>query len=431
MKKRGSRLLRSLLAALLMVAITIVATIFFFNARPESKLVAQLPVAVPAVGDAAFPRLLEAYLGKSLVQGNQVELFRNGEAIFTAKIDAIESAESSVHFEVYEFWGEYAAARITDALVESAKRGITVRVLLDFFGSARAENGYFERMREAGVELVRWRSPSWYESGRFNNRTHRKLLVVDGSIGFTGGANVGDDWWTDNEEQPTYRDNHYRFEGPIVSQLQSAFIDNWLRASNELLVDDAVFPELNSVGDQSMQTIISTPADGKKRVRTFLLLAIAAAQERIWIQTAFFYVDPIVREALIAARKRGVEVVLLGPGETGGYNWVRLASRNRWGKLLEAGVRIYEYDEGPFHSKLFIFDDQLTSVGSVNLHNRSMRLNDETDVNVFCEGFTAKMANVFMEDLEQAIGYDLERWQERPWSERIRGIIGNAVGPHL
>lgn len=432
MKRPWRRKTKLLFFSLLSVALTLAGSLFYFNLRLESMLVEQPPRDVPPVTSPEFRLLLEAYLGKPFVEGNTVEHLRDGDEIFPAKLEAIAGAASSIHLEMYEFWGDLVAGAITDALIERAEAGVSVRVLLDFFGSRSADPEKFERMEAAGITLIRWRKPSWYHSGRFNNRTHRKLLIVDGRTGFTGGANLGDDWWeSDAGGRPLYRDNHFRFTGPIVNQLQAAFLDNWLRAHRQLLLGDAVLPVLETDGTAAMQVLLSSPSDGKKRVRTFLLLAFAAAQESIAIQTAYFYPDPVIKQALIEAIERGVEVTILAPGEKINENIVRLASRNRWGVLLEAGVRIFEFQPSMFHSKLFLIDRDLVSLGSVNFDNRSFRLNDEANVNILCPDFGAEMRAVFDRDLEEAVEITLADWEARPFLERAIGFFGNLIGPQL
>jgi cardiolipin synthase len=429
-------ILKILITLVISVVLTIAGSLFYFNARPESKLLIFLPDQVPSSDSEAFLRLLEAYIGHPFVEGNDVIHFKNGDEIFPAKLEAISGAEHSINLEVYEFWGEKVAGKITEALIERAENGVSVRVLLDFFGSINADPSKFERMEEAGIDLIRWRKASWYHSGRFNHRTHRKLLIIDGKTAFTGGANMGDDWWSFNDEGlPTYRENHYKFTGPIVHQIQAAFMDNWLRAGNEVLVGEAYFPELTSAGNKKMQVLISSPSDGQKRIRTFLVLAFGGARESIKIQTAYFYPDPVIKEALKNAVERGVEVKIISPGpptrNSFGSNIVREASRNRWGPLLENGVRIFEYQPTMIHSKLFMIDDHLVSVGSANFDNRSFRINDEANVNILCRDFGTYMREVFDTDLANSKEYTVDMWKSRPIPERFKGFIGNAVGPQL
>ncbi len=414
---------------ILTVCATVAASVFFFNARPVSKRVTVSIETPYTVTDPAFQRTLEALLRSAIVPGNAITLLRDGEAIFDSMLEAIDAAEASVTLEIYEFWGEEITGRFAESLSQKAREGIPVHVILDFIGSIEADSEVLEKMTEAGVELVRWREPSWYESSRFNHRTHRKLLVVDGRIGFTGGANIADPWIGDPEER--YRDNHFRFEGPVVGHLQSSFMDNWLLSSGRLLLGDKYFPELGEAGSIRAQVVTSSPREGYKHIRTLFLLALASAETNIRIATAFFYPDPMMEQALIDASERGVTVEILAPGEDIKEEWVRYASRNRWGDMLKAGIRLYEYDRSPFHAKLIIIDDQWTSIGSANFDNRSFRINDETNVNVFDPDFARKMIDVFEADLENCVEYDLERWEGRPWHERLRGVAGNLIGPHL
>lgn len=243
---------------------------------------------------------------------------------------------------------------------------------------------------------------------------------------------MADDWWQyDDEGRPKYRENHYKFTGPVVGHLQAAFMNNWLRASNELLLGESYFPALEATGETRMQAVISSPSDGQKRIRTFLVLAFGGARDSICIQVAYFYPDPVLKEALIAAVERGVDVTVLVPGKKTNENIVRFASRNRWGPLLEAGVHLYEYQPTGLHAKLFIIDDHLVSVGSSNFDNRSFRINDEANVNILCADFGSYMREVFDADLAESMRITPEAWRNRPIWERLAGFIGNAIGPQL
>jgi cardiolipin synthase A/B len=424
---RGRRLL---VTVTLTVLATLGASVLYFNARPIPKRVTSHVENAYNVDDPGFRRTMTALIGTPIVAGNSIEWLRDGEAIFAAKLAAIAAAEHSVTLEVFEFYGERVAPLFADALAERARHGVPVHVILDYVGASDADPELFEQMKAAGVELEMWREPSWYQSARFNHRTHRKLLVVDGTVGFTGGANLADPWLAEDPRQ-SYRDNHYRFEGPIVAHLQAAFMDNWLFATGRVLLGDRYFPPLEAAGNIEAQVVISSPREGYKRIRTLLLLAFASAQQNIRIATAYFYADPMLEDALIAARERGVAVDILAPGPKIEKPWVRHASRNRWGRLLHHGVRIHEYKRSHFHAKMFVIDDQWVSIGSANFDNRSFRLNDETNVNIFDAGFARRMVAVFEDDLAEATLYDLKRWQARPWTERAHGVLGNLVGPHL
>ncbi|MFV8834909.1 phosphatidylserine/phosphatidylglycerophosphate/cardiolipin synthase family protein [Aquisalimonas sp.] len=426
--KRRNRYIITVVAVLTVAFV--IGNIILFNALPKPKRLDQ-PVHVDyGVSDPQFQRTMGALMQNPITGGNRIALLEDGEAIYDAMLDAINDAEHSVTFETYEFWGEEAAGAFAYALSEAAERGVAVHALLDYIGSAAANPDKLERMEDAGVELIRWRKPSWYELARFNHRTHRKLLVTDGDIGFTGGANVADNWLPDDDGE-AYRDNHFRLEGPVVGGLQAAFMENWLDASGALLLAEAYFPELDDAGELPMQVVSSAPREGYHRMRKMFLYAIAAAEERITIGTAYFYPDPAFLDALADAADRGVEVRILVPGDSIDKGFVRHASVNRWEPMLEAGVALYEYQPSMYHSKLISIDDQWASIGSTNLDNRSFRINDETNVNIYDATFARDIRQLVEQDLDNAERYDLERWRERPWHKRLAGWLTMTIGGHL
>ncbi len=426
--KRRTRWLTAAIAAITVALV--LGNVTLFNALPKPLRLTQ-DISVPyGVADPAFQREMDLLLQQPLVDGNRIELLEDGERTYPAMLEAIAEAEHSITFETYEFWGEASAGRFATALADAAKDGVTVHVLLDFVGSTLADSGKFDRMRDAGVELIRWRKPSWYNLARFNHRTHRKLMITDGRTGFTGGANIADKWLPDGEGA-AYRDNHFRIQGPVVGRLQAAFADTWLDASGQLLLGDAYFPDLEPAGEVTAQVVNSAPREGRHRVRTMFLHALAAAQERITIATAYFYPDAAFLDAITAAAERGVEVRILVPGESIDQGFVRHASINRWEPMLKAGVRLYEYQPSMYHSKLMSIDDAWASIGSSNLDNRSFRINDEANVNVYGGDFPQQIRELIERDLEEAERYDLDSWRQRPWHKRLAGWISMTIGAHL
>ena len=419
-----------IVAAVTAVLATVVSFLVFLNAVPQPMRVAEPLVSVPAVESEEFQHLQSVVLGSSGNAGSRIEILENGEEIYPAKLEAIESATRSITFETYEYWGEEIGGAFAEALAGAAERGVSVHAIFDYVGSVQAGRDKFDRMEEAGVNVVRWRQPSWYQLSRFNYRTHRKLLVVDGMVGFTGGANVADPW-KGNPDEGGYRDNHYRLEGPVVAHLQNAFMQNWLNARNELLHTTEYFPLLEEVGDLSIKVVNSSPREGTHRVRLMLLLAIAGARDSIRLATPYFYPDDMIMDALLDARERGVSVDILLPSAEHYSTAVREASKNRWGKLLEANVRIHEYQPSKYHAKLYIVDDYWISIGSSNLDNRSFRLNDETNAVIMNRELAATLVAQFERDLEQTETYDLEKWGERPWTRRLVGWLTMTVGWHL
>ncbi|MEE2023053.1 phospholipase D-like domain-containing protein [Alkalimonas sp. MEB004] len=400
-----------------------------FNAMPKPIRLQSLPTPDYGIADPRFQRSMGALLNYPLVEGNEVTVLRNGEAIYSAMIEAVDQAKHSVSFETYEFWGEDSAGALSDALVRAAERGVRVHALIDFIGSRSAAPEKFERMQAAGVEVELWRKPSWYQLARFNHRTHRKLLLVDGGVGFTGGANIANNWLPEGDK--TYRDNHFLIRGPVVASMQSTFAESWLDARGDWLHGEAYFPELEQQGALTLQMVNSSPREGRHRMRPMLLYAISAAQSQITAATAYFYPDQAFLDALRDAAQRGVQVRILVPGDSIDQGYLRQASVNRWGEMLAAGVELYEYQPAMYHSKLISIDDQWASIGSTNLDNRSLRINGEANVNLYGEKGAAMIRELIDEDMADAERYTLEQWRQRGWSTRFWGAVGSIIGPHL
>lgn len=426
--KRRTRLIT--LTAIVMTLVFSVGSVLFFNATPKPKRLLEPVIVDFDTSDAVFRRSMGLILEQPIIAGNRIEPLMDGEAIYAAMLDAIDAADVSVTFETFEFWGEEATEPFVEALIAAAERGVVVHALIDYVGSMSAADSKFERMLDAGVEVIRWRKPSWYELTHFNHRTHRKLLMVDGRTGFIGGANITDSWLPDDDGL-AYRDHHFRVEGPVVGNMQSAFVDTWLDASGYLLLGDAYFPELTAQGELDAQMVTSTPSEGRHRMRKMLMVAIATAEQRITLGSAYFYPDEEFLKSLIEARERGVEINILLPGDSIDKGFVRHASVNRWRPMLEAGVGIYEYQPSMYHAKLISIDDRWASIGSTNLDNRSFRINKEGNLNVYDEDFARYVRELVEDDIRQAVRYDLERWDNRPWRKRLAGWVSMLAGAHF
>lgn len=412
-----------------LIVILVMINILLFNAMPKPMRLKALPTPDYGMQDPQFQHSLGALMNYPLLEGNELTILRNGEEIYPAMLDAVDEAQQSVTFETYEFWGEESAGKLTDAFIRAAERGVRVHALIDFNGSRNADAEKFERMEAAGVEVERWRQPSWYQLSRFNHRTHRKLLVVDGKVGFTGGANIADNWLPGGEH--TYRDNHFRIRGPVVASMQSTFAETWLDARGELLHGKTYFPSLQPKGELTMQMVNSSPREGRHRMRSMLLYAITTAQTKITAATAYFYPDQAFLDALRDAAGRGVTVRILVPGDSIDQGYLRQSSVNRWGEMLEAGVELYEYQPAMYHAKLMSIDDQWASFGSTNLDNRSFRINGEANVNLYGKAGASMIRELIEEDLVEAERYTIEQWRERGWSKRFWGAVGVIIGPHL
>ena len=368
----------------------------------------------PVVGDACFVRLVSHLLGPPLQDGHRVTTLLNGEQIFPAMLEAIRSAQQTITFETFIYWSGDIAQEFSEALAERARAGVRVHVLLDWLGSKRLDPHSIETMQQAGVQVDRYRPLRWYYLNRMNNRTHRKIMVVDGRVGFTGGVGIADQWQGRAESPDQWRDTHYRIEGPAVAQLQAAFADNWNKTHPEIMDDDRYFPALEPVGTLCAQVIKTSPREGASSARLLYLLSIASARRRILIENSYFVPDRGCIQALVAAKRRGVEVAIIVPGKHIDTHVTRRASRALWGPLLEAGIAIYEFQPTMIHCKVMIVDDVWTSVGSTNFDNRSFRLNDEANLNVLDADFAAEQTRQFEADRLRARQITFEEWKHRP-----------------
>ena len=400
------------------------------NLFGERKVQKPIPV-LPGVRDPRFLRAIGSLLGPPLLPGNAAAELLNGDRIFPAMLEAIGSARQSITFETYIYWSGRIGAAFAEALAERARAGVKVHVMLDWAGSGKIDPEYLKQMQAAGVELERYHKPRWYNLGRLNNRTHRKLLVVDGLVGFTGGVGIADQWTGQAQDPEHWRDTHFRIEGPVVAQVQAAFMDNWIKTRGEVLLGDRYFPALAPGGEHWAQMFTSSPGGGSDGVRLMYLLSIAAAERSVLIANAYFVPDDLAVRTLVAARQRGVEIQVLVPGKYNDVVVTRWAARSRWGPLLEAGVRIYEYQPTMCHCKVMMVDDLWVSVGSTNFDDRSFNLNDEANLNVYDPAFAARQVEIFREDLRHCREVTLESWRRRPLRERIADRLAGLLRSQL
>ena len=399
--------------------LTVLAVVVAMNFKTSEKSLERKIEHRYAVADPQFRREMGVMLGPGITAGNKVTDLQNGDQIFPAMLDAIASAQRTITFETYIYWSGDIGQKFADALAERARAGVKVKVMLDWAGSIKMENTLLEKMKSAGVEVHQYRPLRWYNLGRLNNRTHRKLLVVDGKIGFTGGVGIADQWEGDAQDVDHWRDMHFRIEGPAVSQIQAAFNDNWIKTTGVVLNGEDYFPALPHAGDMDAHMFIASPAGGSESMHLMYLMAIAAAEHSIDLQAAYFVPDELMLNALKAARHRKVRVRIILPGEHTDSDSVRLASKAQWGELLLAGVEIYEYQPTMMHNKLLIVDKVMTSVGSTNFDERSFRLNDEASLNVYDAAFAAHMTEVFEADLKPTVRYTYQAWRARPLKEKL------------
>jgi len=294
-----------------------------------------------------------------------------------------------------------------------------VHVLLDWVGSQKIDDHILESMKKAGVQVQMFHPLHWYHLARMNNRTHRKLLVVDGQVGFTGGVGIADEWNGNAQDPQHWRDSHYQVSGPAVAQMQAAFVDNWIKTTGTVLQGEGYFPSLQPAGGASAQVFMSSPQGGADSMVLMYLMAIVSSERTIDLSAAYFVPDELTTKALVGAMRRGVRLRIITPGPHIDARIVKKASRASWGPLLAEGAEIYEYQPTMFHCKTLIVDGLLVSVGSTNFDTRSFRLNDEANLNVVDAGFAGRLTAVFETDLRNATRVTLAQWRNRPWRERL------------
>jgi cardiolipin synthase A/B len=395
-----------LLLALLMV--------FCAPARAVEKII-RVPIQTDySVTNDAFLQTISQHLDGPLLTGNRVKELVNGVEIFPAMIAAIRQATNTITFENFIWRSGVLSDQFIEALSERARAGVKVHCIVDSMGAFQFKRADRNRLRAAGVELQIFNQVWPWNCWTWNHRTHRKTLVVDGRIGFIGGICIADEWMGDANAPKHWRDTEYMIEGPVVGQMQGVFMDNWMRSTSEVLHGLDYFPVLEPQGESLAQCFKSGPRDGAENARLLHLYSIAAARKTIRIAHSYFVPDNLAIEMLVAAAKRGVQVEIIAPGIID-WNIVRRAARSRWDKLLEAGVKIYEYQPAKYHCKIMIVDDVWVTTGSINFDDRSFRINSEANVNIYDPAFAARQVQIFEADRAQSIRIHREQFKKRPF----------------
>ena len=384
-----------------------------------------------ALADPRFVQELGVLLGPPFLAGNRVQALVNGEQIFPPMLAAIRAATVSITFETYIYWSGDIGREFADALAEKARQGVKVHVLLDWVGSAKMDERLVDTLSAAGVQVRQFHPPHWSKLGRLNNRTHRKLLIVDGRVGFTGGVGIAPQWTGRAQDPAHWRDSHFQVSGPVVAQMQSVFIDNWIKVTGEVLHGADYFPTLVPTGSSLAQMFSSSPSGGSESMQLMYLLAVTAASRSIDLSASYFVPDDLTLQALVQAMKRGVRLRIVVPGKHIDSETVRSASRAKWGPLLAAGAVIAEYEPTMYHCKVMIIDGLLVSIGSTNFDNRSFRLNDEATLNVVDAAFAAAQTTLFEVDLGLSQRVSHAAWLDRPLRERFSEVLASLIGTQL
>ena len=365
------------------------------------------------VGEAAFVRAVEAHTQSELVHGNRAEILLNGEQIFPAMLDAIRGATTTITFANYIYEDGDIAHTMAEALAERCRAGVGVNILLDAVGSDKMPRRDRDILRNSGCHLAFFHSLNPLAIKRLNHRNHRRILVVDGRVAFTGGTGVGEKWTGDGRQPGHWRQTDVKVEGPIVRFLQAAFAENWRDSTGLLLGGDAYFPPVQRRGHLVVQSVKSSPTSGAAEAYVLFQLAIESAQSSIYLTNPYFVPDGAMTDALVRAARRGVDVRIITAGAVGStLDWlVRKASHAHFGRALEGGVKIYEYGPAMLHAKTVVVDGRWVSIGSANIDNRSFALNNELNLAFLDKPLAAQLTRVFQQDLAFATPVSLDDWQ--------------------
>jgi cardiolipin synthase A/B len=372
-----------------------------------------------------FIRVLEATCQTTLEHGNRIDILTNGTAFYPAMLEAIRAARETVNLECYIFKTGAIGDEFIAALSERARAGVRVTIVMDAIGSFGAFHRAARPLREAGCRVEPYQRLRWYSLARLNNRTHRELLIIDGEVAFVGGAGIAD-WWGKSgatRHGPMWRDTMARIEGPVVSNIQGIVAENWLECCGEILTGPETYKPHRHAGNASAFAIKSSPADRATVSRVLFQTLIEAANTRVLITTPYFLPDKAFRAALRRTVGRGVEITVIVPGADTDQRWVRLASRRMYGKLLEAGVRIFEYRGAMIHAKVLLADDVWAVIGTTNLDNRSFEHNDEVNVAIRDESVAERLVADFDADRRHSEEVTLDNWRARPFLEKLIGPV--------
>jgi cardiolipin synthase len=365
--------------------------------------------------DPAFTAAMGPLVGAEFMGGNRIETLVNGDGFFPPMLKAISEAKKTITFESYIWASGYISNKFIDALSERARAGVKVHIIVDGMGTLKLHHADRQRMKDAGIEIYGYGREHWYEiKPNINHRTHRKLLIIDGKIGFTGGMCIDDSWLGNATHDKLWRETGVRVEGPAVRQMQASFAMNWLQTTSGLLLGEDFYPPLEKVGSASAQCYRSGPNEGPEYARLGYLFAIAAARKSIEISHAYFVPDELAIDMLVEARARGVRVRVIVPA-INDSRFGRAAARSTWGELLDAGVEFHLYQPAMYHCKTMIVDDVLVTIGSANFDNRSFAINDEVTLSVLDRDTAKQNLQIFDRDLAQSKRLTREEFHARPF----------------
>lgn len=408
--------------------VVVIGTYFWFT---SARLLTE-PIRIDyGPTDLSFANAMGPMTGADFTSGNAIQTLVNGDRFFPPMLQAIRDAKKTITLETYIWSSGYISNEFIKALSERARAGVKVHALLDGMGGLKLARSDRERLRQAGVELYIYGREHWWQvKPNINHRTHRKLLIIDGRIGFTGGMCIDDRWLGNAHQKDLWRDTQVRVEGPVVRQMQAVFAHNWMQTTASLVLGEGYFPKLSETGSSIAHCYKSGPSEGPQAARLGYLFAIAAARKSIDIGNAYFVPDDLAIEVLLEAVARGVRVRVIVPA-INDSRIGRAASRSRWGRLLAAGVEFYRYQPAMFHSKTMVVDDVLVTIGSANFDNRSFSINDEVTLTVLDPKVAAENLDIFARDLSKSVRLTREEFEARPLYIKIADHLCGLIRSQL
>ena len=408
--------------ALFVILLATVALLTLTRGTPvHSVLVPGTSGLPPAVNDALYARTLELFARTHLEPGNRVEILRNGDETYPRLWKDLRSATSTISFQMYYAMPGALADTLAAILSERARAKVKVMLILDALGASPITEEWVAALRGAGVSVHFFRPFHWYSLDKAQNRSHTRAIVIDGRVGYTGGFGIADKWQGDGRHPEQWRDTNARFEGPVVMQLQAAFMAAWAEVTGELLTGDLFFPRttFDSIGPITAALLYATPSLGSTDAERFLALSVSSARKTLYITNSYFVPDDDFRRMLTDAAKRGVDVRVLTAGDQTDIKTTTWAARARYEELLRGGVRIYEYKPVMVHAKTFVVDGLWSTIGTLNFDNRSLALNVESNLVVLDAAIGSAMTSMYLSDLDHATEIKLDTFVQRPWTERL------------
>ncbi len=418
-----------IVVGILLLGFSCVGALYLTRGTPVSSVKTFGDAPPPAVTDPLFRRTLDLHAGMTMEEGNDVEVLFSGDETYPRLWADLRSARETITLQMYYGNPGKVADTLKAILIERAKSGVRVLFLQDAIGSQNLTDEWQDSLRAAGVQVAIFRPPRWYQLDKAGHRSHIRVVVVDGRVGWTGGFGIDDKWLGNGRTLESWRDTNVRFTGPAVMQLQATFAAGWAEATGELITGSLFFPieEFRQDGDQYGALLHMAPTVGSTPAERFLALSLEGARRTMYISNSYFVPDDDFRRLLVAAARRGVDVRILTASDKTDIKTTWYAGRKRYEQLLEGGVRIYEYQPSMMHAKTFVIDGVWSTVGTMNFDNRSLAFNDESNLVTFDRRVGAAMDSVFLEDLRHSREIKLETFRDRPLYQKVFEHAANLI----